>query len=993
MRIRFCHPGLALLLIMMISCTKEPPPKEPEQRISPVAFQHESSVWVEDQISTMSLEEKIGQLFILKVPPKLDQNTRENLKTVIERYHPGGFILTSHDDQEILLQANFLQSCSKIPLWITHEHGILPQDPGGLQTMGAIRKDSIFSSLTQNRVSYYQGLGINLDFSLPYFHASKVSGNSPVMTADRSKNLSRTEICRKTMETAGILPAIIPVPDESMVTIDSLHHAGSFQGNKNDLLANDYAMIPGMIRTGLPAIMLENVVYPALDPEHEFACLSKTIGNTYLRKGLNYDGLVFTGDLSAEAIQWRYKEEPIALKALTAGADHVVNPSDFVSEYSNVLQSQKKSSGEWISHKVRNILRAKAWIGLECYVPANEKNVRSRFFTRQLAGNERLIATQSITICKNTQRALPLGNLKRKKVACLSIGTERTSAFQRRMRNYDPVTSYVELSPDSAKLSKRLSALGRFDYVIVGLHDLPYEHDNQLSSFLQKLSAKTKLLTFNFGSADWLDQLHELPCVVQAYQNTDGTQLIAADLAFGAERTNGSLPFAAGTFPAGTGLKVRSPWRLRNALPEETGVTSNAIAQIDTIANYAIRLGTFPGCQVLVAKNSKIIHNRAYGYHTYDRIRKVEKSDLYDLASLTKVIATTISVMHAYEHDSIKLEGKLKDYIPECDTNVSRIKNIVLEDILIHKAGLSAGLPIYNYMTYVDSTDSLKSILYSTRKDSLHTLQIAEDFYFSKDYRDTLFQKIIEMKLVNKGYYTYSDLGFFLLKEVIEHVFEESLAKYAYRRFYHPLGMKRTTFRPLRQFEDDEIIPTERDGFWRKQLIHGHVHDPAAAMLGGVSGHAGLFSNASDLAVLMQMLLNRGTYGGEKYLDPKTVELFTQRHPDSHRGMGWDKPAFSSDKIGLCISSASPATFGHTGFTGTCIWVDPVHDLVYIFLSNRVHPKSKNQRINGFKVRQSIQQVVYDAYGIKGTETGETRPDVDFFFPNRVALSDSSTNS
>jgi beta-N-acetylhexosaminidase len=414
-------------------------------------------------------------------------------------------------------------------------------------------------------------------------------------------------------------------------------------------------------------------------------------------------------------------------------------------------------------------------------------------------------------------------------------------------------------------------------------------------------------------------------------------------------------------YPKYSGIMISNPERFSFSLPEDAGINSNDLSRIDSIALKAIKQGATPGCQILVAKDQKIIYYKSFGTHTYHDTARVLNSDLYDIASVTKIAATCLATMKLVDEKKLDLDHLLSEYLPELKgTNK---KNLVIRDVLAHQAGLQSWIPFWKQT--ITAAGSLSEHIYIRKKSDAFSTRVAEGIFMRNDYRDSVMQWIYNSPLAERGKYVYSDFGPILLKSVVEKITDQPFDQYLDREFYHPLGLSNLTFQPADKFSLKQVVPTENDIEFRHQLIHGDVHDPAAAMLGGISGNAGLFSDAYDLAVIMQLYLNGGTYGGKHYLDESTVREFSrQQFPQNNnrRGLFFDKPEPDLNKSSPVSKSASMKTFGHQGFTGTCAWVDPEYNLIYIFLSNRVNPDASNDKLVKMNVRTDIQQVIYDSF-------------------------------
>jgi beta-N-acetylhexosaminidase len=432
---------------------------------------------------------------------------------------------------------------------------------------------------------------------------------------------------------------------------------------------------------------------------------------------------------------------------------------------------------------------------------------------------------------------------------------------------------------------------------------------------------------------------------------------LAAQLLFGALQAKGRLPLAiSNQLLFHHGIDNTPIIRFKYTVPEEVGIAAYKLVGIDAIARNAIGIGATPGCQIFVAKEGKIIYSKTFGSHTYEKKEAVEKTDLYDLASITKVASTTLAAMKMYEQEKIQLDGKIGDYL-DIDENAP-IRDLTLNQLLTHKSGLQANMPIAPFIMYKDTTDTFCNEYFCQEKYLTYIVPVADSFYMDYRWQDTMWQKVYQMKPFKNKRYRYSDVNFNLLQKVVETRYKSSIDEYVKLNFYYPLNLEHVTYRPLEVFDVNEIVPTAQD-FWRKQLLQGYVHDESAALLGGVGGNAGLFANAEDLAVLFQMLLNGGSYGGKEFLKPETIRKFTTQQAGSLRGLGFDVQTKSGTRN--CSTKASPSTFGHTGFTGTCVWVDPETELIYIFLSNRIHPNVNNRTLFKEGTRKRIQSLVYDA--------------------------------
>jgi CubicO group peptidase (beta-lactamase class C family) len=396
-------------------------------------------------------------------------------------------------------------------------------------------------------------------------------------------------------------------------------------------------------------------------------------------------------------------------------------------------------------------------------------------------------------------------------------------------------------------------------------------------------------------------------------------------------------------------------------MPEEVGICADSLKRIDYIAQTVILRKATPGMQILVAKQGKVFYHKAFGYHTYSKKIPVKLTDIYDLASLTKTTSTTLAAMRMYEEQRFKLNDSLKDYLPDT-LKYTSLNDVTFKEILTHRTGLSSGMNILKFLQYTnDSVGQFDRYFCDWQDDTVFKVMVAENIWMDTAYADSIWVDLTSQWIDQSRPYKYSDANFNLLYFLLRSMAEEAtfFDKYVHKEFYKPLGLQTMGFLPLERFPLSRILPTEDEKYWRRQLLQGYVHDPTAALMGGVAGNAGLFSNANDMAIVYQMLLNGGEYGGKRYFEESTVKLFTEKANNGHRGLGFNKPSPGAKK-GIIAPDAPMASFGHTGFTGICAWVDPENELVYIFVSNRVHPKSMNKKLVQNGTRKRIHQVIYD---------------------------------
>lgn len=559
-------------------------------------------------------------------------------------------------------------------------------------------------------------------------------------------------------------------------------------------------------------------------------------------------------------------------------------------------------------------------------------------------------AAQSTVLLNNIENRIPLQDLQYKKIASLNMGSVHASAFDSLLNNYIRVRSFSLADSGSADTEKLLAELKPYNTIILQITDLALKAPGALT-FIKAIQKDRELILSLSGDVQSLALFGDVKApIIWSDQQSEERSVFAAQLIFGGVAAQAKLPKTiSDKYPAGAGFST-SVVRLKYSVPEDAGINIADLENINKIAAEAINKHAAPSIAVMVIKDNKVIFNRAYGTHTYANKIVSKTSDIYDLASLTKTSATTLAVMRLYEQGKLNLDTIAGAYLPKArKTTKNRIR---VRDLMLHQAGLVPFIPFYLKLSKSDR-----------RRDSsaAYPTKVSDNYFLRKGYfQDIMLPAMLNSAMAKQGTYVYSDLSMYFMKEIVERLSGKPLDELVQSQFYKPLGMESTGFNPRERFPKDVIIPTEQDDKFRKSLLQGYVHDEGAALAGGVAGHAGLFASTNDLGILYQMLLNRGTYGGKQYFKPETVDLFTARYSSvSRRGLGFDRWDPNSKK-GFPSKLASPETYGHTGFTGTCVWVDPKYNLIYIFLSNRVNP-TVNDRLSKLDIRARIQDVVYKA--------------------------------
>lgn len=573
---------------------------------------------------------------------------------------------------------------------------------------------------------------------------------------------------------------------------------------------------------------------------------------------------------------------------------------------------------------------------------------------------------KNIVVLKNEHEILPL-NQAQNGTAVINLGQGSPEPFLNMTANF---STYKILKPVTFKNGEINSddvlkwlEINCFKQVIIAIHTDGVDDDflNFDTDLFSKLPESCKIVLCVFGNEKILQsiQTQKIDAIVLGLENHRIAQDRVAQLLFGAMPLVGESSHAILSkdeqFPSGTKFIQNSSGILKFSLPEELGIESSKLSEIDRIVENGIKKGAFPGCQLVMAVEGNIIYRKSYGTHTYEDHDSVVNDDIYDIASVSKIAGSTIGLMKLQSDGKVDITRKLGDYLSELTQN-TEYNSIVIREMMAHQAGLPSWIPFYKRTL---KNGELNENIYCSNKKNGFTCQVAQNLWINDSYSDSIYKQILTTPLGEKKY-VYSDLGYYFIKKIIEKQSGQKLDDFLMNEFYIPMGLRYMRYNPSVYFPLEKIVPTEYDRAFRKQLIHGFVHDPGAAMLGGVGGHAGLFSNATDLASIMQLFLNKGFYGNKRYVSESVVDEFTSsQFPGNRRGVGFDRP--TSNGGGPCHESASQLSFGHSGFTGTFVWADPKYGINYVFLSNRVCPDQDNWKIRDMNIRTQIQGVIYEA--------------------------------
>lgn len=941
------------------------------------------TAWVNPKLASMSLDEKLGQLFMVAAySNKGDAHKNEILKLVKDE-SIGGLIFFQGTPENQAGLTNLYQQAAATPLMIAMdaEWGLNMRLDKTFKfpyaiTVGAIQDTTYAYQLGAAMARHCKRLGVNVNFA-PVVDIN-TNPDNPIINArsfgedpERVTKLSRAFM--EGMQDNGVMACAKHFPGHGDTDQDSHKTLPSVNHPLERLKEIELYPYEKLVNSGLGSIMVAHLNVPALDATGKPTSLSKPT-LSYLKEKLGFDGLVFTDALNMQGVAKDYKPGAVDLEAFLAGNDVLLFSQDVAEAKRQIKNALEKGliTQQEIDERVGKILRAKHWLGLSQKTYVEPKKIVEELNTEADQILNKKLFEKATTLLINHEKTLPISELGGKKFAVITAGTDVGTKFVEILKNYAQVDHFAYGKNREEDI---ITALAEYDLVIFGLYTSnanpwkPYKIDPEVRNFIKRVSLQNKLVIDIFANPYSLRDFPEAQLaqsLIMSYQNHPDAESVAAQIIFGALGAEGRLPVSAGpVFQEGFGLNTTALGRMGYGYPGEVGINKDELYKIDLLVEEAMRKKATPGAQVLVARKGKIIYQKNFGHHTYENDRKVDNLAIYDLASITKIAVTTPLIMKLTEEQKLDLDKTIGDYLPEAKgTNKENLK---LRDILTHQARLQPWIPFY-----VETMDkgAHKKEYFSTERDFNYPNVVVEGLYSQRTVADTILKRILDSDLRTVKEYKYSDLGYYLFMEIIERITGRPINELAHEQLYHSLGAYTMGFHPLESFTPEYLVPTEEDKIFRKKLVQGYVHDQGSALIGGVAGHAGLFSNANDLAKLMQMYMQKGNYAGVTYFDSVTINEFIRCQfceEENRRGIGFDKPQLEGP--GPTCGCASSASFGHSGFTGTLAWADPEEEIVYIFLSNRVYPDATNTQLISLSTRTRIQQVIYDAIEISDSDT------------------------
>ena len=933
--------------------------------------------WVDSLYNQMSLEEKIGQLFMVQAFSNQGLAHENLISQLITNHHIGGIIFSKGDPMSQARINNIFQDASKIPLLIgmDAEWGLSMRLENTYafpwnMTLGAITDNSLIEQVGKQLGEHCKRLGVHFNFApvvdINTNPINPIIGNRS-FGEDRDNVTNKALAFMKGMQEAGVLANAKHFPGHGDTDSDSHKTLPTIHFDEKRIDSVELYPYRSLIKQGLSSVMVAHLNVPALEPQEGVpSSLSHHIVTDILKDSLQFQGLIYTDALNMKGASNFSLPGDIDLAAFLAGNDVLLISEDVPKAITKIMEAYDAGivTEERLSHSVKKILQAKYKVGLNKYKPIETKHLIEDLNRIKDETLSEILFENAITVLKNKDEVLPIRKLEKKKIAYVQMGDDDGSIFLKELQKY---TKVHEVSADN--LDELITKLSAYNTVIVGFHrsnDSPwkdYAFSDKELVWLYEIARTNNVILDLFVKPYALLNLstvENFESIVVSYQNSEIAQQKSAQLIFGAISAKGVLPVSVGNgFHAGDGIALSNLSRLNYGLPERVGMSSEKLKKLDSIAQYAIDKKMTPGIQLLVARKGKVVYNKNFGTHTYDKgSEPVSFDDIYDVASLTKILATLPLLMELEENGIVSLDSKLSDILPEYAN--SNKKNITLKKMLSHYARLKPWIPFY--YTTLDSTKHPDPKYYRKEPGKKFSVKIANNLYMRTDYQDSIQKIILETDLLDRERYRYSDLPYYILKKYIETYYDKGLDELVQTHFYESLGANYTTYNPYNKFSGKKIVPTEIDDYYRYQEVHGYVHDMGAAMQNGVGGHAGIFSNANDVAKIMQLFLQKGFYGGKRYFKPDTVDEFNTCYfcdKDNRRGIGFDKPQLGDE--GPTCGCVSMTSFGHSGFTGTYAWADPEEEIVYVFLANRTYPKADSNLLLKENIRTDIQRLIYEA--------------------------------
>lgn len=978
--LRLLFPILLLLSIV--------PPTTSAQKYTPGNPSPAARKWADSVYAQLNTDERIGQLFMVAAYSGGKNFNEEAITRLIDQHQIGGLIFMQGGPVRQALLNNQYQRRAQVPLLIgmDAEWGLGMR----LDSVISLPRQMMLGAAGDSALMYQVGMAIAYQFKRIGAHINFAPvidiNNNPANPVINSRSFGEDKIkvtrlgnaYMSALQDNGVMACLKHFPGHGNTDVDSHKDLPIIKQTRSQLEETELYPFRKLITAGVHAVMVAHLEVPSLEETPKLpTTLSYNTITKLLKKELGFSGLIFTDALNMDGIAKYYQAGDLEKRAFLAGNDVMLfsqNVPAAISKIRTAINSGEISEAE-LERRVKKILAAKYLYGLHKQKPVNTNNLTSDLNQYTLALKHE-VAEAAATWVIDENHILDALSKPGCKVQYIGLnGNMNNNPFERELNKQFPGMASRLLGAGSitADWLSAQQSLERFDVNIIVLHNVSlypaknYGLPAPIVEFVQRTQKHPKTVFAFMGNAYALKNFCDIQSALVMYESDTSTELVAAEILTGKAIAEGSLPVSpCPNIPKGIPNPSMGvlPYRL-NKIDRPIGggiIDSSAINRLHAFMNRCVNERVFPGARVLAWQNGKTILNQSYGFLDYQKTEPVDNNTLYDVASVTKILSTTLAVMKLYEEGKIQLDQRLKEFLPWVQGTDK--ENLSLRSLLLHQAGLKAWIPFYKE-TLDPVVGGPSSQWYRKQADDSFSVPVASNLYIRSDYKDTIWQRILSQPLEIIGKYNYSDLDYYFLQKVVEAVSHKTLYAYVQSHFYTPMGLKNIAYNPLRKYPVERIAPTENDLNFRMQLIRGYVHDPGAAMLGGIAGHAGLFATAEDVAAIFQMLQDNGRYKGKQYLKPGTVKKFTAYGSNtSRRALGFDKPATERNDGGPCGNRCSGSTFGHQGFTGTCAWADPLNGIVFVFLSNRVCPSADNNGINRLGVRTVVQDLIYESLGI-----------------------------
>ena len=934
-------------------------------------------VWVDSVYNQLSFEERVGQLFMVAAYSNKDEAHNKSIDKLVEENKIGGLIFFQGGPVRQAKLTNRYQAKSKVPMFIgiDAEWGLSMRLDSTYRypwnmTLGAVQDMKLIEKAGNQMAKQSKRMGIHFNFApvvdINTNPKNPIIGNRSFGETKENVTL-RALALMKGLQDEGVFATAKHFPGHGDTSTDSHHTLPVVKFDKNRL--DDVELYPykELIKNGLTSVMVAHLNVPSIEPRENYpTSISYNVVTNILKNELQFEGLIFTDALNMKGASNFKKPGDIDLEAFLAGNDVLLFAENVPVAIKKFNEAKKdgRLTEERLAYSVKKILAYKYKANLHNYQPIALENLYNDLNAVEFEALNYQLYENAVTVIKNDTKSIPVAQLDKEKIAYVKLGNDSSDVFLTQLKNYANVTEITSKNLDSV-----LVELQDYTKVIIGYHKSDGAWRNHNLTFRELLwinqigKQNDVILTFFTKPYSLLTikNFESIETIIVGYQNNAISQTVVPQIIFGAIGSKGKLPVSIEEhFKVNEGIETLAIQRLGFEIPENVGMDSKILTKIDSIAKFAIDKKMTPGLQVVVARKGKVVYQKSFGNHTYEEgAEKVKNTDLFDIASLTKIIGTLPNIMQEFDKGNLTLETKLKAMLPVFKG--SNKEDATVLDMLTHQARFQPWIPFYK--ATLDSLNKPSEKYYRTRPTVEFQLKVAEDLYLRRDYNDTILKVIANSELLPKKQYKYSDFSFILFKEYLERENGKSLEYLAENNFYKYLGATSLTYNPLHKFDKSIVIPTENDNYFRYQKVHGYVHDMAAAMQGGISGHAGLFSNALDIAKVMQMYLQKGSYGGKQFITEETLQKFNTCYfckDGNRRGVGFDKPQLGNE--GPTCGCVSLTSFGHTGFTGTMTWADPEKEIVYVFLSNRTFPDSNaSNKLSKENIRENIQKVIYES--------------------------------